>query len=102
MSKELVSGEYCLAGHHKVKRIWLGCFNGRNLCVLGEHESDFKNGKDFQTDTWDICIPIPEIIYEYQWISNGRVWTVTFYTEKEVEEASYSRWTKLESSKRLR
>jgi len=102
MSKELTIGEYCLAGNNKARRIYLGKLNDKHFCVAIGWEEAFNNEMDYTADTWSICIPIAEIIYEYQWMSDGRVWTVTFYTEKEVEEASYSRWTKLESSKRVR
>jgi len=101
--KELKAGEYCYAGSNKEKRIWLGCFNGRNLCVLGEHESDFKNGEDFQTDTWNICTPIPdEPTYEYQWTINGIVKYLEFSTEKELEEFPNLGYQKIESTKRVR
>ena len=65
MIKELIAGEYCLAGNDKLKRIWLGKFNGLHLCVANSDEGYFNAGLGYNTYIWKTCIPIQdEPVYE--------------------------------------
>jgi len=103
MSKQLVSGEYCLAGSDEVKRIWLGCFNSWHICVSIFHEDNFLQGKEYKVVIWDICTPIPdEQEYEYQWLIDGVVKCLEFFTEKELENFLHLKYQKIETSKRVR
>lgn len=98
--KELIAGEYCLAGHNKVKRIYLGDINGKYLCVQQRWEEEFNMEADFMSEMYDICIPIPEIIYEWQWMLENEVRNLAFRTESEMVFLNH--WTRLEATKRER
>jgi len=63
VNKQLVVGEYCLAGHYYLERIYLGCFNGNHLCVEEEWEDAYNRGDNYVSCTWDTCIPIPITSY---------------------------------------
>ena len=100
MSK-LVSGGYCYAGNTKVKRIWLGCFNGVHLCV--DDGDNFKEGRPFLAFSYEKCIPIvSEPVDEWQWLIADEVRNLTFYTEEDVARASHLCWTKIPETKRTR
>ena len=103
MSKQLIAGEYCYAGNNKARRIYLGKLNDKHFCVQLGWEEAFNNESDYVADTWSICIPISdESTYEYQWMLDNEVQHLSFYTEREIARASYPRWTKIETTKRLR
>ena len=100
--KELKAGEYCLAGPDKEKRIWLGNFNGKHLCVANSDEGYFNDGLGYNTYIWKTCTPIPdEQEYEYQWLIDGVVKCLEFFTEKE-EASNFTLWAKIEATKRIR
>ena len=56
---QLKAGDWCLVDS-MYKRIWLGDFNGKHLCVITGDEEKFRGGKYYATTIWSTAIPYVE------------------------------------------
>ena len=66
---KLEIGKMALFGRYKVKRIYLGSFNGTHLAVRDEDRFVFKEGLNFDTTCWNSVEAIEdEPVYETRWL----------------------------------